>query len=289
MRLKDKVAIVTGAGSGIGQAIALRFAEEGADISIPDVNEEGAAATAESIRRLGREALVMKTDVSVSAEVQASIAKTLEQFGKIDIVVNNAGINLYKFPTEFTDEEWLRIIGVNLNGVWFYCRYVIDHFLERGQGNIVNIASIGSFQTSYKRVPYMSSKGAVMGLTKALATDLASKNIRVNAVAPGMTETGMTKWRVGSDQYALGNYLIPMGRWGQPREIANAALFLASDESSYVTGHLLCADGGFLAGNPIGLPFPSRPSDDGPSGDDPADDDPADENGEDTEDTTEEK
>ena len=256
MRLKDKIAIITGAGSGIGRAIARRFAEEGAEVTIPDVDEEGAEETAKSIQQLGRRALVVKTDVSVSEQVQASITQTLKHFGKIDIVVNNAGINLYKFPNEFTDEEWLRVIGVNLNGVWFYCRYVLDHFLERGQGNIVNVASIGAIQTSYNRVPYMSSKGAVAGLTKALATDLASRNIRVNAVAPGMTETNMTKWRTGSDQYELGNYLIPMGRWGRPQEIANAALFLASDESSYVTGHVLCVDGGFLAGNPIGLPFP---------------------------------
>lgn len=256
MRLKEKVAIITGAGSGIGQSIARRFAEEGADISIAEINEEGARETAESIRQLGRKVLVTETDVAVSEQVQASIAKTIETFGKIDILVNNAGMNIYKFPNEYTDDEWLKILGVNLNGVWFYCRYVLDHFLERGQGNIVNIASIGSFQASYKRAPYMSSKGAVMGLTKALATDLASKNIRVNAVAPGMTETNMTKWRVSGDQYDLGNYLIPMGRWGQPTEIANAALFLASDESSYVTGHLLAVDGGFLAGNKIGEPFP---------------------------------
>ena len=260
MRLEEKVAIVTGAGSGIGQAIALRFAEEGADIAISEINEQTAGETAESIRQLGRQALVIKTDVSRSQEVQSSIAKTLGTFGRIDIVVNNAGINIYKFPNEFTDEDWHRVMGVNLNGVWFYCRYVLDHFLERGQGNIINIASIASFEASHKRTPYMTSKGGVASLTRALAIDLADRNIRVNAVAPGMTETKMTSWRVSSDQYALGDYLIPMGRWGLPREMANAAVFLASDESSYVTGHLLVVDGGMTAGNPVGRPFPTLPT-----------------------------
>lgn len=259
MRLKEKIAIVTGAGSGIGRSIAHRFAEEGANIAIPDINEEDAEETAESIRKLGREALVIKTDVSRSEEVRYSIARTLECFGHIDIVVNNAGINIYKFPNEFTDEDWYRVIGVNLNGVWFYCRYVLDHFLERGRGNIVNIASIGAFQTSHLRTPYMASKGAVVSLTKALAIDLADKNIRVNAVAPGMIETKMTSWRVSGDQYALGNYLCPTGRWGLPHEVANAALFLASDDSTYVTGHALVIDGGMIAGNPIGRPFPTMP------------------------------
>jgi NAD(P)-dependent dehydrogenase (short-subunit alcohol dehydrogenase family) len=259
MRLRDRVAIVTGAGSGIGRAIALRFAEEGANIVISDINDRTAGETADSIHQLGRQALVIKTDVSRSEEVRTSIAKTLETFGAIDIVVNNAGINMYKFPNEFTDEDWHRILGINLDGVWFYCRYVIDHFLERGQGNIVNIASVGAFQTSHNRAPYMASKGAVVSLTKALATDLAQKNIRVNAIAPWMTETKMTAWRDKGDQYALGNYLTPIGRWASPQEIANAALFLASDESSYVTGHVLVVDGGALAGNPIGLPFPAAP------------------------------
>ncbi len=260
MRLKEKVAIVTGAGSGIGRAIAIRFAEEGADVAIPDIDEEGAEKTAESIRELGRRVVVTKTDVSRSKEVQASIAKTIETFGQIDIVVNNAGINIYKFPNEFTDEDWHKVIGVNLNGVWFYCRYVLDHFLERGQGNIVNIASIGAIQSSHLREPYMASKGGVAALTRTLAIDLADRNIRVNAVAPGMTETEMTSWRVDGDQYALGNYLAPMGRWGLPHEAANAVLFLASDESSYITGHVLVGDGGLTAGNPIGRPFPTPPA-----------------------------
>ena len=256
MRLEQRVALITGAGSGIGQAIALRLADEGADVAIADINVQAAEQTAESVRRRGRDALAVRTDVSRSEEVQASIRKTLEHFERVDIMVNNAGINLYKFPNQFADEEWHRVIGVNLHGVWYYCRYILDHFLERGQGNIVNIASVGALQTSYNRAPYMASKGAVVSLTKALATDLAQKNIRVNAVAPWMTETKMTAWRDKGDQYALGNYLTPMGRWARPEEVASAVVFLASDDASYITGHTLCVDGGALAGNPIGQPFP---------------------------------
>ncbi len=256
MRFQDQVVIVTGAGGGIGRAIASAFAEEGADIVIPDIDHAAAEETAETVRQLGRRALVIDTDVSDSAAVRAAIAGTLETFGHVDVVVNNAGISLHKQPYEYTDEEWHKIIGVNLNGVWFFCRYILDHFLGRGRGNIVNVASVGAIQTSYRRAPYMASKGAIVSLTKALATDLASKNIRVNAVAPWMTVTGLTNMAEKGDLYPLGNYLTHMGRWGEPHEVAKAVLFLASGDASYVTGHVLCVDGGALAGNPIGKAFP---------------------------------
>ena len=257
MRFKDKVAIVTGAASGIGRATALRFAEEGANVAIPDINEQGANETADSIRQLGRQALAIKTDVSSSEQVRRSIAQTLQAFGQIDIVVNDAGINVRKSPHQFTDEEWRRVLGINLDGVWYYCRYVLDHFLERGRGNIVNIASVGAFQTSHNRVPYMASKGGVVSLTKALALDLADRNIRVNAVAPGCTDTGFATGADRDKIFAPCSFLTPMGRWAQPVEIANAVLFLASDEASYITGHILCVDGGMMAGNPLGRPFPA--------------------------------
>lgn len=254
MRFVGKVVIVTGAGSGIGQAIAKKFAEEGADIAIPDINVAGAQKTAEAIKAIGRKVLVVETDVTDSQQVQAMIAKTVDTFGQIDILVNNAGINIRKFPNEFTDEEWHRVIDVNLNGVWYFCRYVLDHFLQRGQGNIVNIASIGAFQAAHDRAPYMASKGAVVSLTQALANDLAEKNIRVNAVAPGNTATSMTAAQ--SDLDAMTKFLVPMKRWAKPEEIAAAVAFLASDEASFITGHTLVVDGGAIVTNRIGRSLP---------------------------------
>ena len=257
MHFKDKAIVVTGAASGIGKAIALRFAEEGADVAIVDINEQGANEIAQQINDLGRKAIAVKTDVADSSQVQAAIAKTIEKLGKINVVVNNAGINIRKFPNEFSDEDWYRLLGINLSGVWFFSRYVLDHFLDRGRGNIVNIASIGAYQASYDRAPYMASKGAVVSLTKALAIDLAEKNIRVNAIAPGMTATGMSPVAKNPQLDAMTKFLTPMRRWGKPTEIANAVLFLASDEASYITGEVLRVDGGFLAGNQIGRTLPT--------------------------------
>jgi NAD(P)-dependent dehydrogenase (short-subunit alcohol dehydrogenase family) len=248
--------LVTGGGSGIGRSVALGFAREGASVAIADIDDAGATETAGAIQGLGRRALVMRTDVSRSSDVQAAVARTLEGFGRIDILVNNAGINLRNEPQDFTDEEWHRVIDVNLHGVWYFCRAVLPHFLAKGAGNIVNIASVGAFQASHNRAPYMASKGAVVSLTKALAIDLAEKNIRVNAVAPGLTETRLATGQARIDIYELGNYLVPMRRWAQPDEIAAGVLFLASDEASFVTGTILPIDGGLLAGNPIGRPFP---------------------------------
>ena len=259
MRFSDKVVVVTGAGSGIGKAIALRFAEEGADVVIPEINPEGAAATAAEIEGMGRRALVLPTDVSSSEQVQAAVAQTLDAFGKIDILVNNAGISLYREPFDYTDEDWDRIIGVNLTGVWLFCRYVGPHMVSRGEGSIINVASVGADQASYYRVPYMASKGGVASLTRALALDLAAKNVRVNAVGPGIVATAMTRpteQRTGALPPEFGNWLSPMGRWAEPVDVANAVLFLASDEASYITGHLLKVDGGLSVGNPIGKDWP---------------------------------
>ena len=254
MRFNGQVVIVTGAGSGIGQAIARRFAQEGADIAIADLNPAGARDTADIVEALDRQALVVETDVTKSPQVQAMIARTIEVFGHIDVLVNNAGINIRKFPNEFTDEEWHRVIDVNLHGVWYFCRYILDHFLQRGRGNIVNIASIGAFQAAHDRAPYMASKGAVVSLTHALANDLADKNIRVNAIAPGNTATKMTAAQ--SDLDAMTKFLVPMKRWAKPEEIAAAAAFLASDDASFVNGHTLVVDGGAIVTNRIGRTLP---------------------------------
>ncbi len=252
MRLKDKVAIVTGGGSGIGREIALLFAREGADVVIPDINEQGGTETAEMVVRLGRMALACSTDVVVPDQVRSCIKSALDVFGSVDILINNAGITVRKSILDTTDQEWHRVMDVNVGGVWYFSRYILDHFIERGGGNIVNIASISAFTPSHNRTAYNASKGAVVSLTRALALDFADKNIRVNAVAPGLVATNMGQDLAKSEIYELGKYLTPMGRWAAPKEIADAVLFLASSESSYITGQVLFVDGGITSGNPIG-------------------------------------
>ena len=256
MRLQGKVALITGAGSGIGRQIAYRFAEEGADVAIHDVSLEGPDETAAMVRRRERRAEVYQVDVSRAAEVRGAVSQTVRDFERVAILVNCAGINIYRPPFEFSDEEWDRIIGVNLTGTWNYCRYLGPHMVDQGGGSIVNISSVGAFQTSYFRAPYMASKGGVASLTQALAQDLAEGNVRVNAVAPGAVQTGMTRpheERLGRITDEMVHALTPMRRWGRPQEVADAALFLASDEASFVTGHSLVVDGGLSTSNQIGM------------------------------------
>jgi 3-oxoacyl-[acyl-carrier protein] reductase len=257
-RFEGKVVVVTGAGSGIGRAMACRFADEGADIAIHDVVEEGAIATAKMVADRTQTARVYRVDTSRSAECRKALAETVKDFGGIDVIVNNAGINIYKRAFDFTDEDWDRIIGVNLTGPWNYCRYGGPYLSERGGGSIVNVSSIAAVSASYYRAPYMASKGGVGMLTKALALDLAELNIRVNAVAPGSVKTGMSRpeeKRFGVSTDAMVKAITPLRRWAEPTDIANAALFLASEEARHVTGATIYVDGGILAGNQIGVPW----------------------------------
>lgn len=246
MRLKDKVAIVTGAAMGIGEAVARLFASEGAQLALCDVDDEAG-------QRVAREtgALYVHADVRVEAEVRRFVEATVERYGRIDVVVNNAGVTADATVVETTEEEWDRVIGVNLKGPYLVSKYAIPHMLQRG-GSIVNIGSIASHIGLARNAAYNASKGGVMLLTRNMAVDYARYNIRVNAVCPAMIMTPMLRKFIDlqPDPQAYVRQVeasTPMGRMGTVEEVARAVLFLASDESSYVTGSALMVDGGYTA------------------------------------------
>jgi len=253
MKLKDKVAIITGAGSGIGEGTAIRFAQEGARIVIPDIDGEKAERTAEKVRQLGQQALPLQVDVAKSTEVDAMVEKVKSTFGPINILVNNAGI---RYPTallDLSEEEWNRTLAVNLTGI-FLCTQRVAREMIKDQiaGSIINISSIAAYKAVRNRAAYCASKGGVISFTRVAALELADKNIRVNAIAPGIIDTPLTahyKTSMEEDSQAMRAFLanVPLGRWGQPADIAAAALFLASDEASYVTGTTLIVDAGMMA------------------------------------------
>ena len=259
MRFENKAVLVTGGGSGIGRQIARDFASEGARVAIHDLSEAGSRGDPGADRKMaGRGSRRYIVDVSKAPDVREAIDRTIEDFGRVDVLVNCAGINLYKDPFDYSDEDWDRVVGVDLTGTWNYCRYLGPHMVDQGGGSIVNISSAGSIMTSYYRAPYMASKAGVKGLTMALALDLAERNVRVNAVAPGCVDTGMTRpreKRFGRLTDHTVRALTPMRRWGTPEDVSKAVMFLASDDAGFITGHTLAVDGGATAGNQWGQPF----------------------------------
>jgi len=249
MRLQGKVAIVTGAGSGNGRGIALRLAEEGARVVVADVNEPGARETAVLIEAAGGQALVVRADVSRREQVEAMVEAALSRFGQLDILVNNAGVETLIPFLELPEAEWDRVLAVNLKGPFLCSQAVSREMVKAGRGGkIVNIASINSAIALANQAHYVSSKGGLLMLTRAMAVDLAPYNINVNAVGPGVIETAMTVNSLSNPaRVEMFMSRIPLKRIGQPRDIANAVLFLASDEADYVTGTILYVDGGWLA------------------------------------------
>lgn len=245
MSLVGKAAVVTGAAQGIGRAIALALAKEGADIVVSDINLEKAKETARELETLGRKTLAIQTNVAKGEDVE-NLAKTaIDTFGKVDILVNNAGITRDNLLMRMKDEEWEQVIEVNLKGTFYCTRAFLRPMLKQKGGRIVNITSIVGVMGNAGQANYSASKAGVIGFTKTMAREVASRNITVNAVAPGFIDTDMTRALSEEVRKNLQNQ-IPLGRLGTPEDIAEAVSFLVSDAASYITGQILHVNGGML-------------------------------------------
>ena len=260
MRLKDKTAIVTGAASGIGLATALKFGSEGALVMCADMNGEGAERTAARIVDLGGQAASFKMDVTKEAEVQALVAETVKQWDRLDVMFNNAGIEFGIPVTQVSELQWDSLIDVNLKGVFLGCEHVLPQMAKQKSGAIVNTASIAGLRGVAFLSTYCASKGGVVLMTKALAVEWASFGVRINAVCPGVIRTPMADRAIEAggglgggtpeESWAQLAASHPLGRVGQPEEVAEAVTFLASDQASFITGAALPVDGGMEAGSP---------------------------------------
>lgn len=251
-RVAGKACVVTGAGSGIGQAIAQRLAEEGGNIVCVDINSETVAATVAGIQQAGGTAAAVTADVSNSEQVDAFIDRSVDLYGAVDVLVNNAGVNipgiLHEVPNAVIDQT----LNINVKGAIYGCRAAIPHMLRQGSGSIVNISSVNGLVSEPFLAVYSASKGAIVMLTKGVALDYAKQKIRCNAICPGWVDTPINYAHAemlgGLEKvYATIDSFQPIGRPGEPREIAHLALFLASDEASFITGSIITADGGMTA------------------------------------------
>lgn len=245
MKFENRVVIITGAGSGIGHETALLFALEGAKVVIADINEKGGQGTVEEIKKAGGDGFFVKLDSSIREQSRKMAEDVLEKYGRIDVLINNAGIVQDALILKMTEEQWDSVINVNLKGVFNCIQAVVGTMVNQGNGVIINASSIVGLFGNVGQTNYASSKAGLIGMTKSLAKELGKKGIRVNAVAPGFITTPMTS-KVPDKILEMMKEKTPLRRLGEPRDVAYAYLYLASDEASFVTGTVLSVDGGLV-------------------------------------------
>jgi 3-oxoacyl-[acyl-carrier protein] reductase len=248
MDLSERVAIVTGGGRGIGRAIALKLAEVGATVVINDVGDSAPAeGVAEEIKKIGRESLVILADVSQSTEVASLVDNTVGKYGKVDILINNAGITRDQLIMRMSDEDWDKVLGINLKGVFVCSKAVLRPMMRQRWGRIISISSIVGLIGNAGQANYASAKAGIIGLTRTIAKEVASRGITANAIAPGFIDTAMTQQLPEERRQELMNQ-VPLGFLGTPRDVAEAVAFLASEEARYITGQVITVDGGISLG-----------------------------------------
>jgi 3-oxoacyl-[acyl-carrier protein] reductase len=245
MNLTNKVALVTGSGRGLGKAIALRLSEDGATVVINDISDD-AMNTVEEIKAAGRPSLFVKANVSSSVEVNLMMETIVKTCGKIDILVNNAGITRDQLTIRMTDEEWDAVLNINLKSVFYCTRAVLKYMMKQRWGRIINISSISGILGNPGQINYCATKAGIIGMTRTVAKEMASRQITVNAVAPGFIDTDMTQKLPEKvrDEFL---HRIPLACFGTPKDIAAAVSFFASDDAKYITGQVLCVDGGMVS------------------------------------------
>ena len=258
MRLQGRVAAITGGALGIGRATALLFADEGAAVALGDVETSGAEAVVKEITGRGGRAIAVGVDVGDAGQVQAFVDRVVSAFGRLDVMFANAGIAHSAPFLDHPEAQWQRVLRVNLTGVFLCCQAAARHMVKQGGGRIITTASINGFRGVENLVGYNVAKAGVIEMTKTMAVELAQHRIAVNAIAPAQIDTRLTR-TLPAEARRRRTERIPMGRFGEPEEVARAALFLASDDASFVTGHTLAVDGGYLAGG-LWSSAPARPA-----------------------------